>query len=167
MYVLVGEFRISWIFSTVPLTQFLGNAVFSNNQNARLASSSKWLCQFSEEPSFLKWRCWLLLGCQMALTLYFYRMEIIFWRACLLLSWRTVPWLKWVFIEMMKNAKMMSWHCAKITRHKMGVLTILSMVGTLIWAEAYLMQALRHEISWVFATLMSWQTSKESYMTWA
>ena len=58
-------------------------------------------------------------------------MNIFFWRVSLILSWRTVPWLKWVSIEMMKNAKMMSWHCAKITGHKMGVLTILSMVGIL------------------------------------
>ena len=35
MYTQVGEFRISWIISTVPLTRFLRNAVFSRNQNAR------------------------------------------------------------------------------------------------------------------------------------
>ena len=35
MYALVGEFHVSWNISTVPLMQFLHNAVFSRNQNAR------------------------------------------------------------------------------------------------------------------------------------
>ena len=33
MYVLVGEFRVSWNISTVPLTQFSRNMVFSCNQS--------------------------------------------------------------------------------------------------------------------------------------
>ena len=35
MYVQVGEFRVSWITSTVPVTRFWRNAVFFKNQNAR------------------------------------------------------------------------------------------------------------------------------------
>ena len=41
MYALVGEFCISWNISTVPLTRFLCNAVFSRNQNAR-KSGNRW-----------------------------------------------------------------------------------------------------------------------------
>ena len=35
----VKEFCVSWIISTVPLTQFLCNAVFSRNQNVRNAGN--------------------------------------------------------------------------------------------------------------------------------
>ena len=39
MYAQVGEFRVSWIISTVPLTRFLRNTVFSRNQNAHTAGN--------------------------------------------------------------------------------------------------------------------------------
>ena len=35
MYMLVGEFRVIWIFSTAPLTQISHNVIFSWYQNAR------------------------------------------------------------------------------------------------------------------------------------
>ena len=35
MYTQVGEFRVSWIITTVPLTRFLRNTIFSRNRNAR------------------------------------------------------------------------------------------------------------------------------------
>ena len=39
MYVQVGEFRVSWIISTVPLTWFLHNTLFFKKQNARNAGN--------------------------------------------------------------------------------------------------------------------------------
>ena len=46
MYALVGEFRVSWNISTVPLTRFLHNAVFSRNQNVR-KSGNRCTAQYS------------------------------------------------------------------------------------------------------------------------